>query len=215
MKNKEKEAMKTQDIERRTLNIEYRNDGESRTVEGYAVVFGKESRFLGDWFYEVIERDAFAEADMTDVMALFNHNENYILARTANQSLTLEFDNTGLKYRFDVPETTYGNDLLINIRQGLINKSSFAFRVDEDDWKKEERDGEQVRVRTIKKISLLRDVSPVTDPAYDDTTVAARSYDKVKAEFEKEIENEDLPTEENVKIEADARARQIRLLAIR
>ena len=140
-------------------------------MEGYAAVFEKQSEDLGG-FRETIQRGAFKDAIAnSDVRALFNHDANMILARNTSGTLRLEEDNIGLKYSFEAPNTTAGNDLLEMIRRGDINQSSFGFTVEEDSWD----DSNGYMVRTIKKIKRLYDVSAVTYPAYPDATVALRS----------------------------------------
>jgi HK97 family phage prohead protease len=161
----------------RCYGAEMRAEPESRKVEGYALVFDKETR-LG-WFTEKIDRNALDGADMADVRALFNHDANIVLARTVSKTLTLEVDDKGLKYSFDMPNTTAGNDLLELIRRGDVSQSSFAFTVKEQQWI--ERSGEE-DMRVITKIDALYDVSPVTYPAYADTTVAARSKEAAQNE---------------------------------
>lgn len=156
-------------------------EDESRTIEGYAVNFNKRSKKLG-WFEEVIDSRAFDGCDMSDVVAVFNHDESKPLARTSNNSLELSVDDGGLKFRFDIPETSYGNDLLTNIRSGVISECSFAFSVEDQDW---DESGD-ITLRTIKKISRLYDVSPVTRPAYNDTSVALRSFDSQKDDDNKD-----------------------------
>lgn len=161
------------EIERRTFKIELRADttSDSRTVEGYAAVFNSESEEL--WgFYETIEPGAFDEADMTDVRALFNHDPNQILARTSSGTLAVSVDETGLRYSFDMPETTMGNDLLVMMKRGDISQSSFAFTIREDSWE-DLPDGRTLR--HIRKVGKVYDVSPVTYPAYEATSATARS----------------------------------------
>jgi uncharacterized protein len=148
----------------------------SRTVEGYAAVFNSTSGNLG-WFTEKIDPHAFDKCDMSDVVALFNHDPNFILARTPN-TLKIDVDERGLKYSFEAPETTAGNDLLISLDRGDVNSSSFAFDVNEEAW--ECKDNGEPDERTVLGISKLYDVSPVTYPAYPDTEVAHRSHDKFK-----------------------------------
>jgi len=167
-------------IEKRVHHIELRADdtasaAESRTVTGYAAVFGKPSEDMG--FIEYIEPGAFTEAiGASDVRALFNHDPNLILARTASNTLRVFEDTIGLRYEFEVPETTFGNDLLVSLRRGDVNQSSFAFSVQEQAWETEKLpNGELKYTRRIKKVERLYDVSPVTYPAYADTTVAMRA----------------------------------------
>ena len=156
--------------ERRFLDIEFRAKEDSRTIEGYAIVFNKDSENLGG-FIERIDPKAVEGRLNDDVVALLNHDQNFVLARNG-VTMDLELDEYGLKYRFDAPNTSAGNDLLENVRLGNIRKSSFAFTVDQDEW--DLRDSEP-DVRTIKRIKRLYDVSPVTYPAYPDTTVAQTS----------------------------------------
>lgn len=167
-------------IEKRVHHIELRaNDttdaAASRTVTGYAAVFGKPSEDMG--FIEYIEAGAFSEAiGASDVRALFNHDPNLILARTASNTLRVFEDTIGLRYEFDVPDTSFGNDLLVSLRRGDVNQSSFAFSVKEQAWETEKLpNGEFKYTRRIKKVERLYDVSPVTYPAYADTTVAMRA----------------------------------------
>ena len=162
-------------IEKRAATIEATQE-ESRMVTGYAAVFDSDSEDLGG-FIEQIERGAFKEAiERSDVRALFNHDNNFILARTASGTLKLYEDERGLKYEFEAPKTTAGNDLLEMIKRGDISQSSFGFTVEEDDWSN--RDG--MAFRKIKKVKRLYDVSPVTFPAYPEASVAVRKLEQLK-----------------------------------
>ncbi|MBC8008589.1 MAG: HK97 family phage prohead protease [Burkholderiales bacterium] len=149
-----------------------------RTVRGYAAVFNKRSENLGTpsapWV-EVIAPGAFDGVLKGDVRALFNHDSNLILARSKNGAGTLKLwvDATGLGYEFEAPDTQAGRDLLVSLKRGDISQSSFGFTVATggDEW----RDEGKTRVRTIRKIGSLLDVSPVAYPAYPDATAAARA----------------------------------------
>lgn len=175
-----KDYIDTETTERRffssEITVEERADKSGRTITGYAAVFNKNSENFG-WFIERIAPGAFKDVLQDDAVALFNHDPNYPLARNG-VNLTLSEDEFGLKYRFDAPDTTIGNDLLANIRSGVIKQSSFAFRIAEEKW--EEKAGKEPSIRTILKVKRLYDVSPVTYPAYPDTTVAARSLEAIK-----------------------------------
>jgi len=173
------------------LGIEKREDGTaSRKVIGYAAVFEKWSRNFGPWFREKISRDAFAATDMSDAVALFNHDSNQLLARNG-KTLTLSVDEIGLRYEFEAPNTTAGNDLLESISRGDVSGSSFSFTIEEDTWNESETE-EVEEDRTITKIGRLFDVGPVTYPAYPDTIVAGakRNYETerlAQREAKKEI----------------------------
>lgn len=161
-----------------TPNIEVRAEGDENIIEGVAAVVNRETD-LG-WFTERIEPGAFDSVMEDDVVALFNHDPNYPLARTSAGNLELFLnDNGDLGYRFKVPNTTVGRDLAENIRSGVVSKSSFAFTIEEDEWEYKRGSGAG-DLRKIKKLKRLYDVSPVTYPAYNDTSVAARSLENVK-----------------------------------
>lgn len=160
----------------------------SRHIEGYALIFDTQSEYLG--FYEKIERGAVTQEmiDQCDVFACFNHDMDKVLARSNNGqgSLKLTVDDKGLKYEFDAPHSALGDELLEYLKRGDINKSSFAFYVDPaDDESEEWTSTDGVYFRTIKKIASIVDVSPVWQPAYNDTSVLKRSLDKIE-ELKKE-----------------------------
>ena len=166
-----------------SISIEKRDgETESRTISGYAVVFDKWSADLGGkhWgFREKISRDAFSTTDMSAVIATFNHNFDNVLARVDSNTLSLSVDDIGVKYTFQSPNTTAGNDLLENIRNGNVKGSSFMFTVDEQKWTyKEEED--TIDEREITRVGELIELGPVTVPAYPDTTAAERSYKESK-----------------------------------
>lgn len=175
----------------RNYNNEIRTNEDSRSVEGYALVFNSLSEDLGG-FREQISRDAI-DIDIighSDIRALLNHNDSRgILARSryGKGSLTLEIDERGLKYRFDAPKTALGDEVLEYLRRGDITSSSFAFTVDSDTWQKME-DGSYLR--TINKFDRLFDVSPVFEPAYQETSVSCRSFEEFKQKEAEELEEQ-------------------------
>lgn len=160
---------KSEIVETRSYNGEARAV-EGRTVEGYASVFNSMSEDLGG-FREIILPGAFKNALNDDVRALYNHDSNYLLARTTSGTLELKEDDKGLYYRFEMPNTSYGNDLLELYRRGDLTQSSFGFTVDKDSWRMEE--GQHIRY--IESVSSLFDVSPVVYPAYTAASSGLRS----------------------------------------
>jgi len=168
-------------MEKRVLNTEFRELGDN-TVEGYAALFNTLSEDLGG-FREQIAPGAFDEILDDDIRALINHDPNLILGRTKSGTLQVETDERGFRYKYSDPDTSYSVDLKKSMKRGDVSQSSFAFSVaeDGDDW--EERDGKLTR--TILKFKRLYDVSPVTYPAYPDTTVATRALEMRKADQEK------------------------------
>lgn len=166
--------------ERRYISpqIEVRSEADGQTIEGIAAVVNSDTD-LG-WYTERIAPGAFDNVLKDDVAALFNHDPNFPLARTTAKDegkLELFITKEGhLGYRYKSPNTSIGKDLAENIRTGIVQKSSFAFTIEEEEWK-QHNDRNVPDVRTIKKIKRLYDVSPVTYPAYNDTSVAARSLE--------------------------------------
>ena len=178
-------------MEKRLFNIETRmEEGETMNVVGHASVYNTMSEDLGG-FREIIAPGAFDDVLENDVRALINHDGNLILARTTSGTLKLSTDEKGLKYEFDMPQTSYGKDLAISMKRGDVTQSSFAFTVENDNW--ETKDG--LDVRTITKLKRLFDVSPVTYPAYpdaDDLVIAKRSLSVYKEKQERLKEEKDL-----------------------
>ena len=182
--------------ERRYLTqpVEVRAEGGKRTVTGYAAVFDELSQNLG-WFREKIARGAFDNVLDNDVVALFNHDINHVLARTISNTLTLEVDERGLKYTFEAPDTTSGNDLLAMLQRGDVQHSSFSFSIEDQKWTQDDELGE---IRTILKVKRLYDVSPVVMPAYKqtDVSIAKRSYDEWKQSNEPAFDDIELRSKE-------------------
>lgn len=165
------------------------NEKQEMIVEGYAVVFNQITD-LG-WCKEIIDRNAFNGADMKDCVLKYNHNDSFlILARTRNKSLELSIDDHGLKIRAKLIDTTNNKDVYKMIKEGLLDKMSFAFTVAERKWDYE------TDTRTVLRISKLYDVSVVDVPAYDTTEIYARSkdeYEKEKREYQElKLEKEKL-----------------------
>lgn len=162
------------------FNIELRkdeNESGKMIIEGYAAVFDEET-LIGneEWgFYERIEKGAFDGTMMKDVPLKYNHSDNVpILARTRNKSLELKTDDKGLFIRAELLDTQDNIDMYKRIKAGLIDKMSFAFTVkkDAEEWEKGE-----IPKRTIKQFDRLFDVSVVDVPAYDGTSIYARSLE--------------------------------------
>ena len=182
------------------------DDGE-KIVEGYATTFNQPYELFRDGNYIVMEQvdpAAFDECDMSDVIMQYNH-EGRVFARTNNGTLGLEADMKGLHIRANLCGTEIGRQLYEEIEGGYTDKMSFGFRVGEDKRETTENfeDNTVTIMRTITKISKLYDVSAVSIPANDATSISARSFgegviDEVKKEF----------------LAREARERQIRKIKI-
>lgn len=167
------------ETERRSLikPVETRSDGNTATVIGYAAVFGEEADISG-YFVEVIARGAFTETLKTaDVRAYYGHDKGRVLGRSSAGTLRLREDAKGLAVEIDLPDTSDGRDVKTLIKRGDITGMSFAFSVFRQEWD-ETVDPPK---RTVLEV-VLREVSIVSEPAYEGTTVALRSLDEARNE---------------------------------
>lgn len=200
----EKEIRTTpSDVELRQLE-----DG-TEVITGYAVVFNTDSNDLGG-FIERIEPEAMQTANITDVVALFNHDPNIVLGRTP-ETLTLTVDGKGVRYDITPPDTTWAKDVKESIKRRDVRGSSFAFTIKEDKWVKPKEKGQPYR-RTITKFDRFFDVSPVTYPAYTatDTTVAKREMGMERDRTERE-DNERLEREKLAKAKLSIYHKKLKL----
>ena len=196
-------------IEACGLKLREGEDGQpSRIVEGRAIVFGVRSRNLTPWsssrvVYEVLEPGCITNEMLTrqDVVYNLNHSNKVtdILGRYRNSdadTLKLTLRGDGVDNRCELPNTSAANDTLELLKRGDITGQSFAF---EDDWEDTENgvsyertndteNGKEVWIRHVKRITALYDVSIVTHPAYEQTTVATREQaDEINAAIEAQL----------------------------
>jgi HK97 family phage prohead protease len=167
--------------------------GDEGKIEGYAAVFNEET-VIGGWFRERIEPGAFARAikEKQDVRALFNHNADYVLGRTTAKTLALQEDKRGLWMEVDPPNTQFAHDLMESIRRGDISEMSFAFIVpgrDGEEWDESETKNGKLPLRIIRDVDLF-DVSPVTYPAYEGTSVGLRSAESIYQDHIQSLEGQ-------------------------
>ena len=205
---------------------------ESREIEGRPIVFGVRSVNLTPWsstrkVYEVLEPGCISREllQKSDVVLNLNHNSDVVnvLGRYRNNpdkdTLSLELRGDGIDCRCDLPKTNNANDTLELIRRGDINGMSFAF---EDDWEDSENgvsfektndveDGKEVWLRHVKRITGLYDVSIVTHPAYEQTTVGTReASDAIEKAIEDMMQRECGDDEAKKKAEEEAKAEEER-----
>lgn len=158
----------------RKLDMQFRaenSDDGKMEIKGYAAVFNSPETY---GYTEVISSRAFDEADMSDVVLRYNHNDSFmVLARTRNHSLELNVDEKGLFIDATLQDDITDHKNIFNaIKSGLIDKQSFAFVVDEDEYDYD------TDTRTITKIGKVYDVSVVDQPFYNATDVSvARDLD--------------------------------------
>ena len=181
-------------MERRltTTDFEVRetSDGK-RTIIGYAARFNELSvplPSLHGTFQERLAPGAFRHVLGSDVRALWNHDPAFVLGRTTNGTLRLAEDDLGLRFEIDPPETMLAASFMSNIERGDVSQMSFGFAVEKDgqSWDRSVKPN----LRTITAVSELRDISPVTYPAYPTTEVALRAFmeDEPRMDFDDEQE---------------------------
>lgn len=177
---------KLKELRLATENLEVRADEQEQSkmiIEGYPIVFDREAYIdCGfDGWYEKIDRNAFANADMSDVALKYNHNDNkFLLARTRNGSLTLTIDDHGVFIHAELLDTPESETIYKQVKSGLLTEGSFAFTVTSDTETVDEK-GEVHR--TITGIGKLFDVAICPNGAYGDLTeIYARSYDLLESE---------------------------------
>lgn len=156
-------------------------------VEGLAVVFDQPTVLFklsdGTEIKEVIERGALDNTDVRDCFFKYNHSNHTMgMARVKNGTLQLEIRDEGLFIRAELADTTAGRDLYTLIKRGDIDKMSFAFDIEEEEFDETEY------MFRVKKISKLWDVAAVNVPAYDGTRIYARRLEDVEAFRAKEAE---------------------------
>lgn len=197
--------------------------GDSREIAGRPVVFGVRSVDLTPWsrsrkVYEILEPGCISRElfQKSDVILNLNHSNSVpnVLGRYRNtdkDTLKLDLRSDGIDCRCDLPRTNNANDALELIRRGDINGMSFAF---EDDYEDSENgvsyertgiveDGKEVWIRHVKRITALYDVSIVTHPAYEQTSVGTReASDRIDAAIEEQLKRE----QDNQKTEDQKRA---------
>lgn len=191
-----------------TINIADRDD--EKIVRGYASTFDDVYTLYDDGEYEireVVDPSAFEQTDMGDVIMQYNH-EGRVFARISNDTLKVATDERGLEIEADLGGTEIGRNLYEEIAGGYTNKMSMGFKVDKskDVWTRTNDDGKVIEERRIMAITRLYDVSAVSLPANDATSISVRTL--VDGEIEK-LRAERLEAE-NLKLErarAELRAR--------
>jgi HK97 family phage prohead protease len=151
---------------------------ERKVVKGYASTFNEPYTLYenDDWrFNEVVDARAFDNTDMSDVIMQYDH-EGRVFARISNNTLTVTPDERGLLIEADLGGTELGRQLYEEILGGYTNKMSFGFTVDGEDYlDTKDADGKALTVRRITSVRKLYDVSAVSLPANDATSISVRS----------------------------------------
>ncbi|MDA1634010.1 phage major capsid protein [Bacillus cereus] len=196
------------EMELRVQDAELRaNTDGTMKVSGYVNKTGQLSNILGvtKRFVEKIAKGAFSRAIQStskDIDFLAEHKSKLLLASTRNNSLKLTEDEQGLFMEATITPTSWGKDYYELIDSGILRNMSFGFRTIKDSWKLIESN---LYERTIEELELF-EVSVVRDPAYSQSTIAARGIDLVEdveipAELEKQIKSNKEENGNNMKTE--------------
>ena len=173
-------------------------DEQRKIVQGYASVFDHPYTLYEDdevVIQEQVDSRAFDNADMSDVIFQYNH-EGRVFARTKNGTLTVNPDERGLAIEADLGGTEIGQELYEEIRGGYTTQMSYGYTVSGADWSEQRLDdGRILELRTITAINKVFDVSAVSIPANDATSISVRGLSdgviaEIKAERLKALELE-------------------------
>lgn len=197
-------------VELRAFTFEVRaeqDENHGNILTGRPIVY--DSRTDLGWYDEIIENGALADTDLRDVRFLVNHNTDMIpLARSrnnnVNSTMQMSIDDEGMVIRvdLDVENNSEAKNLYSAVERGDIDGMSFMFTVDGDRW--DDIDSEHP-VRTITSINRVLEVSAVTFPAYQATSISARGLDSALDNAKSSLES----------VKAEARARELKKQKIR
>jgi len=164
-------------LERRFLASEgadLRADDTARKLAGYASVFNAEAIIMGAWREEVAP-GAFAKTIFEhDIRALWNHDENVVLGRNKAGTLRLAEDGHGLHTEIDPPDNEWGRPVFDAIKRGDVTGMSISFRAVKQEWTRPPEGSLELPKRILREAKLY-DVSPVTYPAFESTSIGARA----------------------------------------
>lgn len=202
--------MKKDKVELRAFTFEVRAEQDEQhgnVLTGRPIVY--DSRTDLGWYDEIIEQGALVETDLRDVRFLVNHNTDMIpLARSrnnnANSTMQMSVDDEGMAIRvdLDIENNAEAKSLYSAVERGDIDGMSFMFTVDGDKWDDIESEHP---TRTVTKIGKVLEVSAVTFPAYQATSISARGLDSVLDNAKSSLEN----------VKAEARAKELKKQKIR
>lgn len=170
--------------------IEKEDDEETKEVRGYASTFNQPYTLYEDdevVIQEQVSERAFDNADMSDVIMQYDH-QGRVFARMSNGTLEVTPDEEGLAIRANLGGTDIGRQLYEEIKGGYTTKMSYGYRVSGAEWERKTlEDGRLLDLRTVTQVSKVYDVSAVSLPANDGTSISVRTLtdgevEKVKAE---------------------------------
>lgn len=183
---------------------------ETRTIKGYGIVFNKESvdlRAGGRTFREVIRPEAVQGVPLDNILSMHNHRSERLLGNTRSGTMRVGVDKIGVWYEVDLPNSPTGQDVYESVKRGDTQGSSFQFDIKSDGDKWSMREGKAFR--EVVKFNGVYEMGPVSEPAYPDTSIAARSMEVLVSLKEDEEEDEPETGEaENDEMEQDGKYKE-------
>lgn len=171
--------------------LHVRQTGGGRTIYGYAILFNKESVHMWDYddeyAVEIISPTAITKEllDRCDIKMTMYHNREKLLARSVNGEGTLKYsvDDKGVAFEFEAPRTPDGDTALELVKRGDIAGCSFAFRTSYNDSAYVRHTTGKVgaktkHIYTVLTVTDVRDFTLAGDPAYPQTSVSAREWER-------------------------------------
>lgn len=183
-----------------------------KIVRGYASTFENEYTLWDDGetvVTEVIDSHAFDDTDMSDVIMQYDH-EGRVFARKSNDTLRVAPDEVGVAIEADLGGTELGRQIYDEVKGGYTNKMSVGMKIDRsrDVWTSEMRNGKTVERRRVMRVAKLYDVSAVSIPANDATSISVRSL------VDGVIERLTAERQEAQKLELERRRAEVRARAL-
>lgn len=157
-------------------------NADTRTIRGYGIVFNKDSvdlRAGGRVFREVIRPEAVRNVDFSNLLSMHNHRSERLLGNTASGTMRTGVDSVGVWYEVDLPNAPTGHDVFESVQRGDTQGSSFQFDIRGDGEKWSMREGKAYR--EVTQFNGVYEMGPVSEPAYPDTSIAARSLEALEA----------------------------------
>jgi HK97 family phage prohead protease len=162
--------MVKRDLETKFEIIRQTDSAENLTIDGYFALYEQDTE-LFDGVYEIITNGAFDVTLNNDIRALWNHDTMYVLGRNKSGSLSLKTDDRGLFGTINLPNTDYARSLYELIKRGDVDQASFGFNILDETLEELTNGGFRWRINKID----LHEISVVTFPAYENTSVKARA----------------------------------------
>lgn len=201
--------MKNKEIEQRTYSValETRAEEKEGIIKGRPIVFNQRTD-IGGWFEEVIEPGALDKTDLRDVRLCLNHDTSFVYARSRrnnpNSTMRLMPDAFGMEFEANlaIEESAKARDLYTAVQREDIDKMSFMFVIDDEEWENLDSD---YPTRHIKSIATVYEISAVTFPAYEGTSLEIGARAKEALENAKlELENARDRASKSVETESNA-----------